>query len=68
MIGGSGKAGRATVRELLAAFYPGVPLRDGKALQRYQSVVETLRAEIGADPAPETTALYQQLRRGDVVV
>ena len=29
VIGGSGNAGCTTVRELLAAFYPGVPLRDG---------------------------------------
>jgi predicted ATPase/DNA-binding SARP family transcriptional activator len=40
----------------------------GQALRHYQSLVETLQAEIGADPAPETTALYQQLRRGDAVV
>jgi predicted ATPase/DNA-binding SARP family transcriptional activator len=40
----------------------------GQALRHYQSLVELLRDEIGADPAPETAALYQQLRCGDVVL
>ena len=40
----------------------------GRALRHYQSLVQTLQAEIGADPAPETTALYQQLRRDDAIV
>jgi predicted ATPase/DNA-binding SARP family transcriptional activator len=39
----------------------------GQALRHYQSLVELLQDEIGADPAPETIALYQQLRCGDVV-
>ncbi|MBC8162155.1 MAG: tetratricopeptide repeat protein [Roseiflexaceae bacterium] len=37
----------------------------GQALRHYQSLVETLRAEIDADPAPETMVLYQQLRSGE---
>jgi DNA-binding SARP family transcriptional activator len=40
----------------------------GHALRHYLSLVELLHDEIGADPAPETTALYQQLRCGEVLL
>ncbi len=37
------------------------------ALRQYQICVEALRAELGIDPAAETTALFEQLHRREVV-
>ena len=34
------------------------------ALARYQALCATLAQELGVDPAPETTALYEQIRSG----
>lgn len=36
-----------------------------QALRHYQTLLERLREEIGSPPAPETTALYERLRRGE---
>lgn len=36
----------------------------GAAVRQYELCVETLRRELGAEPAPLTTALYDQIRRG----
>ncbi|MSP12101.1 MAG: tetratricopeptide repeat protein [Chloroflexi bacterium] len=36
----------------------------GQALRHYQALVELMRAELGAPPAPETQALYERLQRG----
>jgi len=38
--------------------------RRGEALQAYQECVRVLRAELDAAPAPETQALYEQIRGG----
>jgi DNA-binding SARP family transcriptional activator len=38
-----------------------------QALRHYQKLVELLRDELGSPPAPETTALFQRLRRGETV-
>jgi predicted ATPase/DNA-binding SARP family transcriptional activator len=35
------------------------------ALRQYESCRRTLQAELGIAPAPETTALYEQVRRGE---
>lgn len=35
-----------------------------RAVRQYQALVDVLGAEVGTAPAPETTALYQRLRRG----
>jgi DNA-binding SARP family transcriptional activator len=37
------------------------------ALRQYRICVEALRAELGIDPAAETTALYEQIRRRESV-
>jgi DNA-binding SARP family transcriptional activator len=37
----------------------------GHALRQYQQLARCLRDELGTAPAPETTALYLRLRRGD---
>jgi DNA-binding SARP family transcriptional activator len=37
----------------------------GHALREYQRLRQLLRDELGADPSPETTLLYERLRRGD---
>ena len=37
----------------------------GHAIRQYERLAERLRDEFDAPPAPETTALYQRLRRGD---
>ncbi len=37
----------------------------GGALRHYQALVELMRDELGAPPAPETTALFERLRRGE---
>lgn len=37
----------------------------GQALRHYQALVELLDEELGAPPAPETTALFERLRRGE---
>ena len=37
----------------------------GQALRHYQGLVRLLDDELGAPPASETQALYEQLRRGD---
>lgn len=37
------------------------------ALRQYRICAEALRAELGIDPAPETTALYEQIRRRESV-
>ena len=39
----------------------------GQALRHYQRLGELLAAELGARPSPETTLLYERLRRGDDV-
>jgi DNA-binding SARP family transcriptional activator len=39
----------------------------GQALRQYQTLSELLRAELGAQPAAETTFLYERLKRGDDV-
>lgn len=39
----------------------------GQALRHYQGLVELLRDEVGASPAPETQALHSQLREGKAV-
>ena len=38
----------------------------GQALRHYQTLVQLLRDELSAPPAPETQALYEQLRRGEI--
>jgi non-specific serine/threonine protein kinase len=38
-----------------------------QALRQYQRLRQLLRDELGADPSPETTLLYERLRRGDDV-
>jgi DNA-binding SARP family transcriptional activator len=38
-----------------------------QALRYYQEVVDLLRAETGSPPTPETTALWERLRRGEDV-
>lgn len=38
------------------------------ALRQYRQCVETLDAELGVPPMPETTALHDRIRRGDLVV
>jgi DNA-binding SARP family transcriptional activator len=37
------------------------------ALRQYRICAEALRAELGVDPAAETTALYEQIRRRESV-
>jgi predicted ATPase/DNA-binding SARP family transcriptional activator len=37
----------------------------GQALRHYQTLVEWMRDELGAPPAPETTALFERLQRGE---
>ena len=37
----------------------------GHAIRQYERLVEKLREEFDAPPAPETTSLYLRLRRGD---
>jgi DNA-binding SARP family transcriptional activator len=39
----------------------------GQALRSYERLVALLERELGAAPAPETTALAERLRRGEVV-
>jgi non-specific serine/threonine protein kinase len=36
-----------------------------RALRHYRDLVELLRKELGSSPAPETTKLYERLRRGE---
>ena len=36
-----------------------------RALRHYQSLRRLLRAELAAEPSPETTLLFERLRRGD---
>jgi predicted ATPase/DNA-binding SARP family transcriptional activator len=38
-----------------------------QALRHYQDLVELMQAELGSPPAPETTALFERLRRGEAV-
>lgn len=38
-----------------------------QALRHYQELIELMRAELGSPPAPETTALFERLRRGEEV-
>jgi DNA-binding SARP family transcriptional activator len=40
--------------------------RRHEALRQYQTCVETLEAELGIAPAPETEALYQRIVSGDL--
>jgi DNA-binding SARP family transcriptional activator len=42
-----------------------LPGERGRALEHYQTLVGFLREELGTEPAPETRALYEGLRRGD---
>jgi predicted ATPase/DNA-binding SARP family transcriptional activator len=37
----------------------------GRALEHYQALISVLQKELGTAPAPETTALYEELRRGE---
>ena len=39
----------------------------GQALRHYRDLIELLRKELGSSPAPETTELYERLRRGEVI-
>jgi two-component SAPR family response regulator len=39
----------------------------GQALRHYQSLAALLQAEFGAQPAPETVALQERLRRGEPI-
>ena len=39
----------------------------GRALEHYRSLVELLQKELGSSPAPETVALYEDIRRGEEV-
>lgn len=39
----------------------------GQALRHYQSLTALLAADLGAAPSPETTALYDRLRRGESI-
>jgi len=39
----------------------------GQALKHYQSLAELMREALGSDPAPETQALYEELRHGEDV-
>jgi len=39
----------------------------GQALRSYDQLVALLERELGAAPAPETTALAERVRRGEVV-
>jgi DNA-binding SARP family transcriptional activator len=39
----------------------------GRALRHYEALVELLKEELGSPPAPETTELFERLRRGEVV-
>jgi LuxR family transcriptional regulator, maltose regulon positive regulatory protein len=39
----------------------------GRALKHYEGLVELLSEELGAKPAPESEALYEALRKGEVV-
>jgi LuxR family maltose regulon positive regulatory protein len=38
-----------------------------QALRHYQNLTEVMRDELGSPPAPETTALFQRLKRGEAV-
>jgi predicted ATPase/DNA-binding SARP family transcriptional activator len=38
-----------------------------QALRHYQTLLELLQDELGAPPAPETTALFEALRRGEMI-
>ncbi len=38
-----------------------------QALRHYQELVELMQADLGSPPAPETTALFHRLRRGEAV-
>lgn len=50
-------------RELMRCYaYQG---ERGQALRHYQSLTAFMRDELGALPAPETTALFEGLRKGD---
>jgi predicted ATPase/DNA-binding SARP family transcriptional activator/Tfp pilus assembly protein PilF len=37
----------------------------GRALEHYQTLISILQKELGTVPAPETTALYEELRGGE---
>ncbi len=37
----------------------------GRALRHYRDLLELLREELGSSPAPETSELYERLRRGE---
>ncbi len=37
----------------------------GQALRHYRDLLELLGEELGSSPAPETTELYERLRRGE---
>lgn len=39
----------------------------GQALRHYQTLVELLYDELGLPPSPETTALFERLRRGEAI-
>lgn len=39
--------------------------RRSDALRQYQSCVEVLKRELGAEPSPETKSLYERLRKAD---
>jgi tetratricopeptide (TPR) repeat protein len=56
----------AALRVLLRAYVMGG--RVGAALAAYASARERLADELGADPSPETAALYTAILRGEVAV
>ena len=39
----------------------------GQAVRHYQQLHAVLRQELNTEPSPETTLLYQRLRRGDEI-
>ena len=39
----------------------------GQAVRHYQQLHAALRQELNTEPSPETTLLYQRLRRGDAI-
>lgn len=53
-------AHRELMRCLAASGEPGLTIR------HYQGLVELLDEELGSSPAPETVALFQRLRSGEI--
>ena len=39
----------------------------GRAIRHYEELVESLDEQLGASPAPGTSALYERLRAGEEV-